>query len=266
MTKRALAAVGLAAAGLVITAGCTGPQGPSGPSGSPGASGPPAATGSAVPSASGGSASSAASPTPSLPPEPTTTNTLPPPPPPTAPAPKSAGPLTAKDLPVPDGWQKVIAEGGAEQGYEGNGTWVRGRDPRYAAQDVISLGCAQITRDDYPDPTAALEGSYGKKGQTEARPGIGLILQFGSTQDAERYYQQYLSQVQACTQQGGPVSTEILDSELGLIDRRSYADGSGDWTEVVALEGDRATFVILSDPGHRISRNTSEKLLRDIRR
>ena len=35
-------------------------------------------------------------------------------------------------------------EGGEEEGFEGNGTWVHSRDPRYAAQDVIGVGCAPI--------------------------------------------------------------------------------------------------------------------------
>jgi hypothetical protein len=241
-------------AGLLIMTGCTG--GPSAPS--------PTSTGSG---ASPTTAPAAPSATPSLsqPPEPTTTNTLPPPPAPTGPAPKSAGPLTEKDLPVPDGWQPVIAEGGAEEGYQGNGTWVRGRDPRYAARDAISIGCAQITRDDYPDPTAALEGSYGRRGETERRPGIGMVFQFASAQDAKTYYRQYVGQVEACRDPGGPVRADVVDSDLGLIDRRTYAGGAGEWTEVVALEGDRATFVILTDPGHRISRAEAEKLLRSIR-
>ena len=91
--------------------------------------------------------------------EPTTTNTLPPPAEPTKPAPTRAGPLTAASLPIPRGWRTVVRAGGPEEGYEGNGTWVHGRDPRYAALDVISIGCAAVTRDDYRDPIHALEGT-----------------------------------------------------------------------------------------------------------
>jgi len=213
------------------------------------------------------SAAPATSPSVSLPPEPTTTNTLPPPPAPTAPAPTTAGKLTAADLPVPAGWQTVIAQGGAEQGYQGNGTWVRGRDPRYAAQDVITIGCATVTRDDYPDPTAALEGSYGLKSDPDGRPGIGLVLQFDSAQDASAYFAAYREQVGACADSGGSVTTELVETRVaadrGLIDRRTY-DGQADWTEIAGRSGARLTLVILTDPGHRISTAATERILRQL--
>ena len=150
--------------------------------------------------------------------------------------------------------------GGSEEGYLSNGTWVHARDPRYAANDVLTLGCAEVTRDDYADPTHALEGTYAKgKGQA----GIGLVLQFGTASTARDFYTRYLQQVSACRGTDGPVMTTVLGSRLGLIDRRSYPDG--DWTEVGALDGSRLTLVILNDPGHRISVAQSEVLLRQIR-
>lgn len=252
---------------IMLLVGCS--PGPSDPP-PPGPGTAPASSSAATPPASAGPASAgipeATEPV-SLPPEPTTTNTLPPPPEPTAPAPTTAGNLTAADLPVPDGWQKVVAEGGAEQGYQGNGTWLRGRDPRYAAQDVITVGCAPITRDDYPDPTAALEGSYGHKGDPDGRPGIGLVLQFSSDGDARSYFDSYRDQVGACAGGGGPVEVDLVDSTVAagrsLIDRRSYP-GEADWTEVAARSGDRITLIILTDPGHRMSIGDTERLLQRI--
>lgn len=191
--------------------------------------------------------------------EPTTTNTLPPPPRPSKPAPSTAGQLSAKSLPVPAGWKTIARKGGAEEGYEGNGTWVHGRDPRYAAHDVITLGCAAVTRDDYPDPSAALEGSYTKK---QGDAGIGLVLQFSSPQRASSYWKVYRQQVSACTTGKGPVSTTIVSSDLGLIDQRTYPDG--DWTEVGQRAGSRVTLIILTDPGHRITKAHSESLLQQI--
>jgi hypothetical protein len=191
--------------------------------------------------------------------EPTTTNTLPPPPRPSKPAPSTAGELTAESLPVPRGWRTIARKGGSEEGYQGNGTWVHARDPRYAAQDVITLGCASITRDDYTDPSAALEGSYQKK---EGAPGIGIVLQFDSRQAATRFYSLYVRQVAACRRADGPVLTRIIPSRLGLIDQRTYPDG--DWTEVGALKADRLTLIILTDPGHKISMESSERLLQQI--
>jgi hypothetical protein len=194
-------------------------------------------------------------------PEATTTNTLPPPPRPSKPAPSTAGPLTARSLPVPDGWRTVARAGGSEEGYEGNGTWVHARDPRYAALDVITLGCALVTRDDYRDPVRALEGTYARK---RGESGVGLVLQFGNERDARAYYQLYVRQVRSCTRGDGPVRTRMTRSGLGLIDRRTYPDG--DWTEVAALLGSRVTLIILTDPGHRISKARSEALLRQVRK
>ena len=99
---------------------------------------------------------------------------LPPPPAATAPAPSTAGRLSATALPVPAGWQTVARPGGAEEGFRGNGTWVHARDPRYAALDAITVGCADITRDDYTDPTAALEGNYRKGANDGVGAGPGL--------------------------------------------------------------------------------------------
>jgi hypothetical protein len=150
----------------------------------------------------------------------------------------------------------VAREGGAEEGYQGNGTWVHQRDPRYAARDAITIGCADVSRDDYSDPVAALEGTYESRA---GDPGIGLVLQFGTADAAKGYYDHYVHQVSACTSEDGPVVAEVIQSNQGLIDRRSYPDG--DWTEVAALRRSRVTLVILTDPGHKISTAAAERLL-----
>lgn len=257
-----------AACALLLLTGCQETARPS-PTGRPSTStsSAPTAGSSATAASSAGSSGSPTSgprqsPAPSVPPEPTTSNTLPPPPEPTAPAPKSAGPLTKKDLPKPAGWQTVARPGGAEEGYRGNGTWVQGRDPRYAAQDTITIGCAPVTRDDYPDPTSALQGTYGKKGATST-PGIGLALQFGSDSDAKAYYGRYLDQVRACDKPDGPMQATVIKSDLGLIDHRRYADGT-EWTEMAGRRGNRVTLVILTDPGHAIDRSAAEAVLRQL--
>jgi hypothetical protein len=123
---------------------------------------------------------------------------------------------------------------------------------------VITLGCSTITRDDYTDPSAVLEGTYQKNGA----PGIGIVLQFDGRRAAARFYSRYTHQVAACTSPDGPVLTRIIPSKLGLIDRRTYPDG--DWTEVGALKADRLTLIILTDPGHKISKQSSERLLEQI--
>ena len=253
--------------GLLGLAGCSGadettvpPAGTSAPA--PTSAAPSPTTSSSAPStpAPTGAPSSAASSQPSTISEPTTTNTLPPPPRPSKPAATRAGELTARSLPVPEGWKTVARKGGSEEGYEGNGTWVHARDPRYAANGVITLGCADVTRDDYPDPTAALEGTYERNGQ----PGIGLVLEFASEAKAAAFWKVYLRQVQACRSAGGPVRTTITESPLGLIDRRTYPDGT--WTEVGAQVEERVTLVLLAEDGKAISRRDSEALLRRLTR
>jgi hypothetical protein len=214
-----------------------------------------------TPSPASGSSTVAAQPTPvsspSEVPEPSSTNTLPPPPPATAAAPSTSGRLTARSLPVPEGWRTVVREGGPEEGYEGNGTWVHGRDPRYAAHDVMAVGCAPVSRDDYEDPEAALEGTYEDR---RGRPGVGLVLEFASPARAADFFTLYGQQVRACVERNEPVRITIEPSDSGLIDRRRYPDG--EWTEVAQVKGRRVTMVILSDPGHRMSRESTLRLLR----
>ena len=189
-------------------------------------------------------------------PEPTTTNTLPPPPVETKAPAQTAGPLNAGSLPVPDGWRTAVLDDSEENGTKGNGSWVHARDPRYAAQDVITIGCAEVTRDDYTDPTAALEGNYV---DAAGGAGIGLVLDFGAAAAATRYLELYRTQVQACVTPGGPVQTTIVgEPGGGLIDRRVDSDTS--WLEVVKQTGTRVTLVILGDPGGDISAAEAQEL------
>ena len=155
--------------------------------------------------------------------EPTTTNTLPPPPPPSGPAPSTAGSLQLSRA-DPRGME----DGGARRWRRGR---LRGqrhlgarRDPRYAAQDVIAVGCAAVTRDDYTDPTAALEGNYvNRSGDT----GVGLVLEFGDEQAATGYFDLYRDQVQACTTTDERVHTAIVSGVSGLVTAAPNKTASG---------------------------------------
>ena len=235
----------LAGLGSLVFAACS----PASPPLSPGTSSAPQSSAtSAVPSPTGRAAA-----------EPTTTNTLPPPPPPSGPAPSTAGGLSATSLPIPSGWQTAVLIGGDDEGFLGNGTWVHARDPRYAAQDVIALGCAAVTRDDYADPTAALEGNYQDR---SGGPGIGLVLEFDDEQAASDYFELYRRQVQSCTTRDEPVHTAILSGVSGLVDRRTYPDSK--WTEIAERNDRRVTLIILSDPGHAVSKAAAERILDQI--
>ena len=250
--------LGVVVLGALLAAGCTAEPGAPAPSGPSRSDPTPGSSPSAVSSVSAAPSSSAAA-TPSEIPEPTTTNTLPPPSAPTAPAPSTAGDLDARALPVPPGWRTVAREGGEEEGYLGNGSWLHGRDPRYAAFDAITIGCAPITRDDYPDPTAALEGTYDRSGE----PGIGLVLQFAGPAQARAYFEQYVRQVDACRGPDAPVQIERLPSSRGLIDRRAYDDGS--WTEIAGRVDRRVTLVILSDPGRDVDAAQADEIIAAMR-
>jgi hypothetical protein len=190
--------------------------------------------------------------------EPTTTNTLPPPPRPTGPAPSTAGGLSASSLPIPSGWRTAVLPGSDEEGFQGNGTWVHSR-PRYAAQDVIAFGCISVTRDDYTDPSAALEGNY--QNQSGDR-GIGLVLEFPDEQTAIKYFDPYKRQVEACTRRDQPVRTALVSGVGGLVDRRTYPDS--EWTEIAERNGSRITLIILTDPGHSITKPSAQRILDQI--
>jgi hypothetical protein len=235
----------LAGIGSVFLTACN-PAAPSLPSST--TSAPQTSATSVVPSSTGRAAA-----------EPMSTNTLPPPPPPSVPAPSTAGGLSATSLPIPSGWQTAVLEGGDEEGFLGNGTWVHARDPRYAAQDVIALGCAAVTRDDYADPTAALEGNYQDR---SGSPGIGLVLEFDDEQAASDYFELYRRQVQSCSTRDEPVHTTILSDVSGLVDRRTYPDSK--WTEIAERNDRRVTLIILSDPGHAISKASAQRILDQI--
>jgi hypothetical protein len=235
----------LAGIGSLFLAACN-PAAPSLPSST--TSAPQTSASSAVPSPTGRAAA-----------EPTTTNTLPPPPPPSGPAQSTAGGLSAASLPIPSGWQTAVLDGGDEEGFLGNGTWVHARDPRYAAQDVIALGCAAVTRDDYADPAAALEGNYQDR---SGGPGIGLVLEFDDEHAASDYFELYSRQVQSCTTRDEPVHTTIVSGVTGLVDRRTYPDSK--WTEIAERNGRRITLIILSDPGQAISKTAAQRILDQI--
>jgi hypothetical protein len=136
---------------------------------------------------------------------------------------------------------------------------VHARDPRYAAQDVITLGCSLVTRDDYTDPSAALEGNY--KNHSGDR-GIGLVLEFRDDQAATTYFDLYRKQIQACTRKDQPVRTAILTGVDGLVDRRTYPDSK--WTEIAERNGNRITLIILADPGHSITKASAQRILDQI--
>ena len=48
----------------------------------------------------------------------------------------------------------------------------------------------------------------------------------------------------------------------GLVDRRTYPDS--EWTEIAERNGRRITLIILSDPGHNLSKAAAQRILDQI--
>jgi hypothetical protein len=94
----------------------------------------------------------------------------------TAPPPATAGPLSARNLPVPEklgaGWKTYVDPGGAEEGFLGNQTWTRRREPHQAAYEALPLGCSgQPPSGSLPVPQYALQGAYRS---ADDKPGTAL--------------------------------------------------------------------------------------------
>jgi hypothetical protein len=118
----------------------------------------------------------------------------------TAPPPPVAGPLGPRNLPSPavlgHGWRTFNDPGGAEQGFQGNQTWTRRRDPHQAAFEALPIGCANPLPDSaLPVPRHALQGSYRN---AHGGPATVLVLRFGSASDASSYFIGYGARMRAC--------------------------------------------------------------------
>ena len=155
--------------------------------------------------------------------------------------------LTAASLPVRRAGERWRSPGGDEEGFEGNGTWVHARDPRYAAQDVITLGCA--TGDPRRLRRSRLRPWRATTRSERGRPGIGLVLEFATSPtpaaSSTLYTRSGAAPAPSATGRCGRRSSPSVD---GLVDRRTYPDS--DWTEIGRQTGRRVTLIILTDPGH----------------
>jgi hypothetical protein len=67
----------------------------------------------------------------------------------------------------------------------------------------------------------------------------------------------------SCTTRNEPVRTTILSGVSGLVDLRTDPDSK--WTEIAERNGRRITLIILTDPGHAISKTSAQRILDQIR-
>lgn len=147
------------------------------------------------------------------------------------PAASTAGRLSTASFPLPTGWKPVADGGGAEKGYLGNGTPAHARDPRYAAYELMAVGCATVKRSTWTDPTAALEVTLAK-GQAK---GVADALEFSTAQQASAWFGLWKEQVQACRSGNDPRTTGSGDA-TSWVGTRSYAGGDS-WSETAAVTG-----------------------------
>ncbi len=234
--RRTLAALGAAVATTVLVVGCAGPTQPPGPSTPPTSPAPTTATDGPTPTGptgSGPSAPSTPSGTESAREAPTRA---------TAPAPSTAGPLTAADLPTDVLGFRAQEREPTEGEYVPNGTWVHAVDGEQAAWEAMP-SCEANTGGGWPQPSHALAGTYLNDG---GRPGNALALQFASTADAQGYATTYRRVLASCPNvEGTPAVAEVATTGAWYVGRRDYVGER--WSEIVLQRDDRVLLLIIND-------------------
>jgi hypothetical protein len=247
VSTRLVPAVALCAA-LLAAAGCAQDPGPGAVAGDAGSS--PAATraSAAVPSHT----ASVTAPTAVVP---TASGQ------PSAPA-ATAGALDATNVPPADalgpGWRRYVDPGDAEEGYAGNGTWVRERRADEVVQAVVPLGCARLADPPaLPRPRHALEGTY--RGPRQA-PAVALVLEFGSPARAAQFLAGMARVARSCPQPARRVGAQDplvvviepvrVDASTVLDRRRELGAGASEWlwSEAVVRQGSRVGLLIVAAP------------------
>lgn len=155
---------------------------------------------------------------------------------PTGPAATSVGGLDETFLPVPATWERAVYEGSADEGFYGNGTWVHAVDPVLRGAGTLAVGCDNAPPDlEGMVPTAVLEGTLERDGA----PGIALAMRFADDVTAAEFFAEYQRQLSLCEGKTVQKLGETTDTWFG----RRQLDTT--WSEVAALNGDVATFLIL---------------------
>lgn len=145
----------------------------------------------------------------------------------------SAGPLSARNLPAPaalgKGWTSYDDPGGAEKGFQGNGTWTRRRDAHQAAYEALPVGCAGgVSKTGLPIPQYALQGTYRNQAGSPAQL---LVLRFADEAKATTYFDGYRARLRGCSKPGGALTIKPLwTTSAQSAWQRRYTDAS--YTEV----------------------------------
>ena len=166
---------------------------------------------------------------------------------------ETAGDLDSSDVPGPPdlgpGWKRYVDPGEAEDGYVGNGSWVRARGSKEVVQAVVPLGCAGLTAlPRLPVPLHALEATYRGPG---GAPAVALVFDYTRISQARSFVEMLGEVGRACPEPARPVRRNdpmvavvdqvAADSTTILDRRREYGVGASEWvwSEVVVRRGVR---------------------------
>lgn len=175
----------------------------------------------------------------------------------------TSGPLDASSVPEPldlgPGWQPYNDPGQAEEGYVGNGSWVRARGVDDVIAGIVPLGCLELTSPPrLPVPAHALEATYRGAG---GAPAVALALDYKSSASAAAMLAGMGRIAGSCPApaarvgKGDPLTVVVhpkrVDASTVLDRRREYGVDASEWmwSEAVVRSGRRVGLLIVaSDP------------------
>ncbi len=175
----------------------------------------------------------------------------------------TAGDLDARSVPgapeIGRGWKRYVDPGAPEDGYVGNGSWVRSRDAAEVVRSVVPLGCLGLDQaPTLPAPAHALEATY--RGPQEA-PGVALVLEYKSGAQAAAFLDGMGQIALSCPEPPEKVGaneplTVVVDpvrvTPTTVLDRRrEYGAEATEWlwSEIVVRKGTRVGLLLVAtDP------------------
>lgn len=176
---------------------------------------------------------------------------------------ESAGPLDRRSVPkaldLGPGWAPFTDPGDPEEGYLGNGSWVRARGVSEVVAGIVPLGCVRLTSPPrLPVPSHALEATYRGRG---GAPAVALVLDYPSSAAAASMVAGMARIARSCPAPATRVAdddpltvvvkAERIDGSTVLDRRREYGEGASEWawSEAVVRRGTRVGLLILgTDP------------------
>lgn len=175
----------------------------------------------------------------------------------------TAGALGARSVPAPldlgAGWRPFADPGEPEEGYLGNGSWVRARGVDEVVAGIVPLGCVGLDSPPrLPVPAHALEATY--RGRADA-PAVALVLDYRTVGSAAAMLTGLATIARSCpapaerVRRHDPLTVVVRPERIAattvLDRRREYGVDASPWTwsEAVVRRGTRVGLLIVaSDP------------------